>query len=170
MNKILMFAILILFYSCNIMETYHDLQDTGYKIAFENKQLYYHPDFKTLRTLDNVCDYVDYIIRYEDGKSYQQPETTLTTREGNCTSISIAFVNTLYLTTDIKANCIGVGEYFNRDVVNGGTPDHCIVELEDGTQIEPQTGEIIEDRYIVRYRYTFDDIFGDSIDNIKGLE
>lgn len=148
----LMFVMVLLIFSCDLFE------DTYNYSLFGNHTLYYIEDFDRLDTIKDVSVYIRRSIRYSLGNGYQDPKVTFETSRGNCTSFTFAYMNTLYYSLGIKSNAIVVKYSNSRSIVGGGGDgNHVIVELPDGTQIEPQNGMV--KHYEVLYRYTFDEVF-----------
>lgn len=105
-----------------------------------------------------IGQYCKSIISYatEDEENWQSPKQTIKRGKGDCEDFAILYLNILYYNTGEKANIILVHSP-TRKVISGGRVNHCIVELEDGTQIEPQSGREVD--YVVKYRYTFNEVF-----------
>ena len=155
MKKVILLVMIVMSFGCNIA---YEVLDEYYEADMEGHRLYYSDEFENLESQD-IVPYLKSNIEYDGSKGYQNLETSLNTGVGNCTSYAIAYANVLYYVTGIKANVIIVDGYSNsRSVVNGGfDSNHAIVELPDGTQIEPQNGK--EYNFEVLYRYEFDLIF-----------
>ena len=82
-------------------------------------------------------------------------QTVLEQGYGDCTGFCVIFINIYYQIHGEKCNMVFVEQ--NRGVVNGGEVDHAVVELPDGTLIEPQTGKAVN--YNIGYRYKFNELF-----------
>ena len=86
---------------------------------------------------------------------WQSLETILESKVGDCEDFSKLFINIMYLEYGLKCNMVIVNS--SRSVVEGGFVNHAIVELPDGTLVDPQLGNIVN--YSIGYRFTFNELF-----------
>lgn len=152
----IVFAILvsILLSSCAVADIF---TDAYYTTKFQQVSLYHSDDFSTLTTPKAITTYIHNNIHQvsEEVDSWSAPKDTLMRGYGDCEDWSILYLNILYYSTG-KRGSLALVAVPGRAVVNGGTINHAVVEV-NGIQIEPQTGKVCN--YKVGYRYTFEEVF-----------
>ncbi len=80
----------------------------------------------------------------------QSPDETLLLGTGDCEDYSILYIDLMYLWFNVKCNLILV--YVDRSSVN-----HVVIELPDGTLVEPQNNKTVH--YNVEHRIKYDNLF-----------
>lgn len=160
MKKTLVIIILLtIFTSCNLI---YEIEDEIY-MGYLDLPLYSGPELDTSYIITkNIHTEVWYhtknllVYKYDTDDYWQSPFESISLGTGDCEDYAILFLNILYYNYNIKGNIILVNHQ-SRSVVAGGRINHCVVELPDGRQIDPQTG--LQTNYTVKYRYTFDEVF-----------
>ncbi len=150
--KVIVIATVLMASGCN-MDMTQDAKFSG-KLSVNLYDI--KVDYSIQRFINHNIDYVS----DGDNDVWSDAKTTINKNGGDCDDFSILYLNLLYSNKGVKANIILVHTDNSRAVVNGGPINHMIVELPDGTQIEPQNGQVVN--YEIGYRYTFDEVFNAS--------
>ena len=149
MKRLLPFILLLI--SCKAIDNYNYLTLPRFDI--------YYGDFGEITDYSDISRYLrnntEYL--YEGINHYiQGPEETVELKTGDCDDFAVLFLNIAYTELGIKGNLVYVNSN-ERTIVNGGIPNHVIVEY-DGIAFDP----VYRNTYTnVMYRYTFGEVFND---------
>lgn len=154
MKKIILISLVsVLFMGCELSNVVSNM----YYENNINKCDIYYGDFEDIKNESDIIKFINNNITYKvsDGYTWATPEEILTRGYGDCKEFTRLYLNILYVITGETGNGILVD--YDRSIVEGGFVNHVIVELSDGTQIEPQNGEICH--FEIGFRYGFYEFF-----------
>lgn len=152
-------TLLLIVLLSNCERVYEFIDDVS--LNYLKGQELYDNDFPEMKTYQDVAVYVQSVLDWEDMvlNPIVSPQEAIEKGIGNCTTYAILFMNVAHFTlgVDFDFASVDASEYTQRTVIEGGIPDHSVVNL-DGQLYSAYTGKPITE-YGAGYIYTFDEIF-----------
>lgn len=132
--------------------------DLSLRETVAGRHLYYG-DFSEIETRRDIVPYIRARVSYksESVDEATDPEHTLSRGYGDCEDFAILYMNILYVVFQEESSIACVDIDKRRAVVEGGSVNHAIVQLQDGQLIEPQSGYVVD--CPVGYRFSFWTVF-----------
>lgn len=161
MKKIILTIVLIITLTgCQLINDINQDIYTAKSVA--NHSLYYHPDFDSIDSYEDITLYLKDNLIFKSGSENENLREVYEILESgytNCAGYTLCFMNIAYFALGEKTSFTTVlYDNLNRTIADGGSIDHAIVMLSNGQLYEPQDGKIVEYSSI-GYTYSFYKVF-----------
>jgi hypothetical protein len=156
MKKIVLILLVLMSLSCSL---YDVVADAVYEIRIQKADIYYHEDFESLHTIEDIQDYLYDNLAYkaDTTDSWSNAEKTFSEGYGDCDDFAILFMNIYYIVFGDKLD-FALIDYFRTVSEGGSTVGHVALITPQGEIISAR-GEGISQNVFIGYYYSFDLFF-----------
>jgi len=148
--------LIVAFLSLTSCKQIYDTQQEAYNQKMFSDIPVYYGNFEGLETLEDITPWINSRVTYKETDRVLSPEECIIRGQCDCDGYALLWMNIAYVQFGIECDLILVKDE-SRKIEAGGTINHALVRLPNGTQIAPQNGE--KRNYTVRYSYHFDEVF-----------